>query len=345
MPSCGSQIILCEVPIRFDNYVGGSHGCKYCFVTRKADISQVKLGESTQALREFIAGKRTTDTQWCDWNIPLHWGGMSDPFQPAELQYRRSLDCLRIFAETQYPLIVSTKGTSVLSRPEYLELLRKCKAVVQVSMVSPRFDVLEPGAPTYHERLASLEKIAAASLRLIVRIQPYVREVKSDLLKYFQQYRNAGVYGVTIEGIKYFHKVRGMVKAGGDYVYPCSGLKEDFCQLRDEAHKNNLKFFCAENRLRKMGDDMCCCGISGLDGFRGNSANVVRFIHDRRNFKYTSHMTTCSSSSSCFKAICQNSVFSGLLPDKSFADIMELFLHDRKTVTAFMEETAAKQKN
>ena len=115
-------------------------------------------------------------------------------------------------------------------------------------MVSPRFDVLEPGAPTYHERLASLEKIAAASLRLIVRIQPYVREVKSDLLKYFQQYRNAGVYGVTIEGIKYFHKVRGMVKAGGDYVYPCSGLKEDFCQLRDEAHKNNLKFFCAENR-------------------------------------------------------------------------------------------------
>lgn len=114
MPSCGSQIILCEVPIRFDNYVGCSHGCKYCFVTRKADISQVKLGESTQALREFIAGKRTTDTQWCDWNIPLHWGGMSDPFQPAELQYRRSLDCLRIFAETQYPLIVSTKGTSVL---------------------------------------------------------------------------------------------------------------------------------------------------------------------------------------------------------------------------------------
>ena len=92
MPSCGSQIILCEVPIRFDNYVGCSHGCKYCFVTRKADISQVKLGESTQALREFIAGKRTTDTQWCDWNIPLHWGGMSDPFQPAELQYRRSLD-------------------------------------------------------------------------------------------------------------------------------------------------------------------------------------------------------------------------------------------------------------
>ena len=27
--SCGSQVILCNLPVRFDTYVGCSHGCRY----------------------------------------------------------------------------------------------------------------------------------------------------------------------------------------------------------------------------------------------------------------------------------------------------------------------------
>ena len=28
---CGSQIILCNLPVRFDTYRGCSHGCRYCY--------------------------------------------------------------------------------------------------------------------------------------------------------------------------------------------------------------------------------------------------------------------------------------------------------------------------
>ena len=45
MPDCGSQIVLCDVPIRFDTYKGCSHGCKYCFVYRKYNISKIKKAE------------------------------------------------------------------------------------------------------------------------------------------------------------------------------------------------------------------------------------------------------------------------------------------------------------
>ena len=42
MPKCGSQCYLCDVPIRFDMYVGCSHGCKYCFAKKFEDISKIK---------------------------------------------------------------------------------------------------------------------------------------------------------------------------------------------------------------------------------------------------------------------------------------------------------------
>ncbi len=84
MPKCGSQCYLCDLPIRFDTYEGCSHACEYCFVKRKNTISNIKDGEGPEALLKFIKGQRNAETSWCDWNIPLHWGGMSDPFQPVE---------------------------------------------------------------------------------------------------------------------------------------------------------------------------------------------------------------------------------------------------------------------
>lgn len=75
---CGSQIVLCNLPIRFDTYVGCSHGCRYCFVQKKnGQLEAVKKGDTVESLKAFVQGKRSGETAWCDWNIPIHWGGMS----------------------------------------------------------------------------------------------------------------------------------------------------------------------------------------------------------------------------------------------------------------------------
>ena len=144
---CGSQVILCNLPVRFDTYTGCSHACKYCFVQKKQNIARIQRGETVDALRSFIQGKRCRDTAWCDWNIPIHWGGMSDPFQPIEKNIKASYECLKLLAETKYPFVVSTKGRLVAD-PEYLELLARCNCVVQVSMVCSKYDPLEPGDTT-----------------------------------------------------------------------------------------------------------------------------------------------------------------------------------------------------
>jgi DNA repair photolyase len=157
MPKCGSQVVLCDIPIRFDTYEGCSHKCTYCFVQRKNTLD-VSNGESVDTLKKWIAGQRNAETNWCDWDIPLHWGGMSDPFQPIELERRRSLEALKLFAETQYPFVVSTKS-DLISKEPYLSLIKECNCVVQFSAVCDKYDRFETGASTFANRLKAAEKI------------------------------------------------------------------------------------------------------------------------------------------------------------------------------------------
>lgn len=211
---CGSQIILCNLPVRFDTYRGCSHGCRYCFAQKKNDISHIERDESVDGLRSFIEGKRGNETEWCDWNIPIHWGGMSDPFQPVEKQIRASYECLKLLAETKYPFVVSTKGR-LIAEPEYLDLLAQCNCVLQISMVCSKYDRLERGTPSYEERLAILKTVSARVQRTIVRIQPYMPEVFHDVMKNIPRIAEAGAYGVIVEGMKFFKAKPGMTKIGG----------------------------------------------------------------------------------------------------------------------------------
>lgn len=162
---------------------------------------------------------------------------------------------------------------------EYIELLRQCNAVVQISMVCSKYDKLEPGAPTYEQRLQMLRKVSGNVKRTIVRIQPYMPEVKKDVMANLQRVAEAGAYGVILEGMKFYKKKKGLVKVGGDVCYPKEILKRDFEDIRAEAHRNGMKFYAGENRLRMMGDDGCCCGIDGLEGFKGNDYNVCMMLN------------------------------------------------------------------
>lgn len=305
MPDCGSQIVLCDLPVRFDTYTGCSHACRYCFANKARDISKIGKGEGVDALKHFIEGSRTKTTNWCDWDIPLHWGGMSDPFQPAEKKHRYSYECLKVFAETQYPFLVSTKG-KLITDPEYLELIKRCNCLVQVSMVCSKYDVLEKGAPTYEKRLEMVRKLSKAAKRVNIRIQPYMTQVYRDVKDNFKRLADAGAHGVILEGMKFAKKKSGLVKVGGDWCYPKAVLEAQFLSLKEEAHKCGLEFYCGENRLRTLGDSMCCCGIDGMEGFKGNSFNLCHIINGKE-YEITKAMGTAGTAN-VFKALIQNEV-------------------------------------
>lgn len=320
---CGSQVFLCDLPVRFDTYQGCTHRCTYCFAAKKVlGFGDVRKGNGVVALRKFVAGSRTLETAWCDWNIPLHWGGVSDPFQPAEAEYRYSRQCLEVFAESGHPFAVSTKGRLAVD-PEYLALFKDCNAAIQVSLVSPQYDRYEPGAPPFAERLAMLPKLAAVSKRLIVRSQPYSVGLLDDILQAIPKYRDAGVWGISVEGMKRSRKKEGFVRIGGDFAYPTDVLRRDYTAIKQAAHENGLAFLCAENRLRReMSDDLCCCGVGGLEGFRPNIANL-NHEDAEGNIPYTERMEM-PKTGECFRTLVQNQVLGSEVRMWSYKRAMEV---------------------
>ena len=318
MPYSGTQVLICDLPIRFDTYYGCTHQCKYCFATKKNyNMKNVKVFCTHQRVINFIKGKRKGTTRWCDWNIPLHWGGMSDPFQPAEKNFKESYKCLEVFVKTQYPFVVSTKGR-LIAADEYLNLIKQCNCVVQISLVCPEFDIIEQGAPKFAERLEIVKKISPHK-RVNIRIQPYMIEYHDSIMNSLDKFAEAGVYGVIVEGMKFAKAKKGLVRVGGDSVYPIGALKPKFAQIKEKAHKLGIKFYSGENRLRRMGDDLCCCGIDGLKGFKGNSFNINHIINGGE-FKITPAMEKAPATS--LKSLRQKAGAWGRLKTITFKDFI-----------------------
>lgn len=334
MPTTGSQCYLCDLPIHFDTYKGCSHQCQYCFAKKFKDLSDIKPNEGLQALKNFVEGHRNKTTSWCDWNIPLHIGGMSDPLQPVELTKGITYECLKYLAETQYPFVISTKG-KLLGNRKYIDILSKCNCVVQVSLVCESFDKLELGCPTFKERLEIIKKISPYVKRVIVRIQPYMHEVYNEVFNNLSLFKSAGVYGVIIEGIKLQKKKKGLVKVGGDFTYPYELIRSDFLKLRDEAHRLGLKIYAGENRIRALGDSLTCCGVDDIEGFKPNKFNLNHLVNGDKQ-KPTKAMTQ-KDTAMAFKALYQDTISTKVLKEKSFAGkMLEYYKENTKNINTVL---------
>lgn len=261
-------------------------------------------------------------------------GGVSDPFQPVERIKKQSLKCLQLLAETKYPFIISTKATLPAEEP-YYSLFKECNCVFQVSAVCPSLSKIELGAPNFEERLKMIEKMTKVCKRVVVRCQPYVMQYHNEIKEQIKRFADAGVYGIVYEAIKMQNKVKGMIRVGADFAYPKKELEKKFIELKLECHKQGLKFFAGENRLRSIGDSLCCCGCEDLEGFKVNKYNLNHKIYDKENCNPTEKMKE-KDTSQVFKALKQDSEGVNVLKKNSFYDIMETVFKDKKTVNAYL---------
>lgn len=326
MPECNSQCFLCDLPIRFDTYKGCTHLCKYCFVQRNNTLD-VEKGESVKALKSFVEGSRSMHTNWCDWNIPLHWGGMSDPFQPCERVHKRTLECLQYLAKTQYPVVISTKGKLCIESP-WIDELSKCNVVMQISMLCSKYDKLEPGAPTYEERLEMVRVLSKRVKRVIARAQPYIHDIFDDVMKNIPRLAEAGAHGIIFEGMKFVKKKPGLVKCAGDWVQKETVLRADFEKLREECHKYGLAFYAGENRLRAMGDSLTCCGVADLEGFEPNKFNLNHLMNGDKQEPTAAQQKV--GTADCFGGVMQTAAGHRFFKKHSFSSATKWFYDEKR---------------
>ncbi len=317
MPESGLYVTHCDLPIWFDSYRGCSYSCGYCLERlggRKQGVPAPR--HQVRCVRDFIEGKRTSRTNWCDWRIPLHWGVTSESFQPCEIKERVSYWLLKLFAETQYPVVISTKSV-LLSRGQYFELLSECNAAVQVSMTSQRYDEQESG-PSFRTRFCMLHKLSGVVKRLLVRVQPFMIEDLAFVKGMLGAYAASGVYGIIVEGLKGRRLTEThSVHFGNCALYPLPVLEPELLELKLACHDAGLYFFCGENRLRHLGDSQNCCGTDGLVGFIPNSANLNYVSRE-----YSSEMCAAGTAG-VFQASGMNMAERQILRRMSYREAME----------------------
>lgn len=326
-PRLNGQFPFCSMPFALDTYSGCTHLCKYCFSytnylincstknNKKDFFSMAKtiniknletaFGEETSKENKQIKIYRGLLSK----RMPIHWGGISDPFSEYELlnDEKVSLECLKLFNKHQYPVVSSTKSKWLHKAPEYLKEIQENKNFIfQVSLISfnEKMKEIEPGT-TVEDRLELL-RILSKTNRTVVRCQPFIPELDTDEeIEYFiKTISEIGVKAITMEFLKLssfqtkevkqaykefsdalgfdlqkFYRWNGQ-KAGTDIELKYKYKLPRLIKFRDLCHKYGMEFYSAENAMREYGDGATCCGVpNDYPGFenrlRANSSFAI----------------------------------------------------------------------
>ena len=271
-----SKIAICGLPIRIDSYKNCSFNCKYCFSNNRKimefgkELQIANISQFEKTLKRVHTDKNIKSDSLIDnllnEDITLHWGGMSDPFQPIEEKLEITKQLIDITNKYNKHILFSTKSNTVYNcdiRPDLHSF--------QLSFTSSKTNKeLEPNVPSFESRLNFYKELKSKGFKVGIRLQPFIPGVTD--IKLVEIFKDADYF--TIEGIK----IVPQNKEQKEFVYNNLGLsKELFTQkgllnLKEEIRINlydefieqlnyyNIPFSIADNDMRSISSSKCCCG-------------------------------------------------------------------------------------
>jgi len=299
--SLTSQFSFCGLPLRLDSYAGCAFRCSFCFARFRGGNSfgeGVRPADERTLARIFRrafdldSGGEGIISQFLRRRVPVHFGGMSDPFQPAELHYRVTESFLRTLARYRYPTVLSTRSNLVASEP-YLSLLKDINhVVVQFSFCSARDQMakqFEPHSTCPSELLHTMSVLSKNDIRVTCRWQPFIPSCSEPAEEFASRISSTGCRHIALEHLKIpvernhplwealtnaaqrdFHfeyKAAGALRDGREYVLPAESKLNVILETRDAVRDRQMTFGAADNEFQYLSDTGCCC--SGVDQFPG----------------------------------------------------------------------------
>jgi len=300
--SITSQFPFCGLPLRLDTYGGCAFSCFYCFARYRAEATfgrdNIRPADPETVRRIFRLAidlerfPRGIVAQCLRRRMPIHFGGMSDGFQPAESKYRVTEGTLKILARYHYPTVISTKG-ALIAETLYTDLLRAIgPVVVQFSFSTTRDDTarkVEPFATAPSSLLRTMEVLSKRGIIVTCRWQPFIPGLSEGPQEFISRAVSAGARHIALEHLKvpvershYLWQrlveavgkdlcqeyIRlGARKDGREYVLPAEEKLHTVLQAARVARSMGVSFGSADNEFQYLSDGACCC--SGVDQFPG----------------------------------------------------------------------------
>jgi hypothetical protein len=250
--------------------------------------------------------------------VPIHLGGISDPFSSEE-NTKRTLDIISILNSFDYPLIISSKQTNNIVREDVLTELKKMKYLtLQISIPIPDdklSHIIEPGAPIFSRRIDHMKTLHDQGFCVVARVQPVIPPLVNTLLSDgIPAIIQTGCSHIIMECLKlpvekselfdnlfdalhwnghdHYSKMGAFI-VGRDRVLPPEVALETTNRLVELLMRSGLTYGITDHGLFHLGNTSCCCGVAnkkGFDGiFKANFTNIIRT--KKSNLLYFSDVT------------------------------------------------------
>lgn len=340
------QFRFCGNAFRVDLYKGCTFGCKYCFANSMqtlhhntgfecCDFADIKKYFTSA----FESEKPTTNriVECLRHKVPLHCGGMSDPFQPAEFKYKLTYELIKLCAQYQYPIIFSTKAASLPE--EYYDILDPNFMAFQLSIIGLDDDYIrkyELNTPSAYERLEFLQNLKYRGFWCSIRIQPLIDIEQA--IKLIQQAGELPSY-YTVEHLKipvdnaqvkqlfaeeYQNNIfyRSSVNLRNIELNTSEKIK-NIDRIKAEAGKFGILVGVGDNDLHRLSQSRCCCGV---DTINDNFNNWLKYNMTYFMTGNVEENIWCPKSNvaSCFYSGTRPSSFTG------FKQAVDLYIKDNE---------------
>lgn len=279
--SLSNQFKYCPNAFHIDTYEGCPFGCKYCFAnTRAGGFQKQRKNEAIDSKylsrpfeKAFESDKEFKDitVELLQHKVPLHLGGMSDPFQPREFSEHKTYELLELSNKHQYPIMISTKVDHLPD--EYWAILDPKIHAFQVSLCGMSDDFIrryETHTPSPLNRVNFIKELRSRGFWVSVRIQPLIE--LNEALKVVETVNDFVNY-ITVEHLKIptdNYEIRDLfadIKEKYPYIKP---KKSRHYELTTQFKLKNIQKIkaiakcpvgCADNDLHRYSDSKCCCGV------------------------------------------------------------------------------------
>lgn len=306
------QFRFCGNAFRADTYQGCDFGCKYCFANYRGAIGVLRKNNDSNSIpanidvfKKYMENKGSGLTQeLINRKVPIHLGGMSDPFQRLELKERATLKFLKIFKE--YPVSISTKTANLTK--EYWDILDPKYHVFQISLFSDNEETIrkfELDTPTAKERIDFIKELKRRGFWISVRIQPLidVNEAISLLNKLDGYIDYATVEHIKVvktgnsklryELFKLLGDYSGRLKIRRNYYkLPYIDLKNDIEIIKENT---NVLIGVGDNEIHELSDSKNCCGLDLMPDSFSNwlkyNSQYIRMTDDKTGWTPVSKIT------------------------------------------------------
>jgi DNA repair photolyase len=171
-----SSFCTCLPKYNINPYLGRcGHNCVYCYAIKFPSftgpiVPRLKLKKE---ISKMVRRARLY--------LPVMLSDSTDPYQPLERDYEITRRCVEVLAEHKFPILIVTKSDLVTRD---LDIFKKTVTVISMTITTSRDEVaslIEPNAPKPHARFSALRKIVDENIPVVVRIDPIIPSVNSDM--------------------------------------------------------------------------------------------------------------------------------------------------------------------